>query len=149
MIVRIAASIVLVLLAGNSGGFACSRAPGTPQPTQEELFSEASAVFVAHLVRVEEIETAAQAKDGLAKIEGTVRVIEVLKGSPPASNKIKSLTFGPGNCTIPLLAGSDYVLFQSRDDEYITWMVGSVGPIWNLEGREPQELLEKLRARAK
>ena len=33
---------------------ACSRAPGSPEPTNSELFQNAKSVFVAHVYRTEE-----------------------------------------------------------------------------------------------
>jgi hypothetical protein len=82
-------------------------------------------------------------------IEGSFNTIEVIKGEPPASRKVRSAPYGFGNCTIPLLAGADYIFFLQKEDDYITFLSGSGGPIINLDGTKVREKLEKLRALAK
>jgi hypothetical protein len=62
---------------------------------------------------------------------------------------VRSLPHGFGNCTIPLLAGADYIFFLQKEDDYITFVSGSAGPIVNLDAKKVREKLEKLRALAK
>jgi hypothetical protein len=113
-----------------------------PPPTVEENFAAASAVFVAHITKTEEI---LPAKDGvpIPVVAGTFRVLEVLKGMPPADNKVESVVFGPGNCSVPLLAGWDYVFFL-RDGRQLVSIFGTES-FFNIHGTEPKKLLEKLR----
>jgi hypothetical protein len=82
-------------------------------------------------------------------IEGTFSTIEPIKGEPPASRKVRSVPYGFGNCTIPLLAGADSSFFLQKEDDYITFVSGSAGPIVNLNVTKVREKLEKLRALAK
>ena len=82
-------------------------------------------------------------------IEGSFETVELIKGEPPASGKVRSSPYGVGNCTIPFLAGSDYVFFLQKEDDYITFVSGSAGPFMNLSGTKVRERLEKLRAMAK
>lgn len=128
---------------------ACSTAPRTPEPTEEELFSQASAVFVAHLISTQEVAEADPDKKQQGVIEGTFRVLEILKGSPPANSKVRSWQFLPGNCTLPFISGGDYIFFLANNNDYITFVSGSAGPILNLNATEVQKQLNQLRALAK
>ena len=83
-------------------------------------------------------------------VEGTFRTIEVLKGEPPQDQKVRSLVYGPGNCTIPLLSGWDYVFllghitFADSDHNLVSWPDGSFG-LFNIEGTEAKRKLDELR----
>lgn len=146
----LAASFAAISIGQISPGYACSSAPGKPVPTEEELFSQASSVFVAHLTSVEEVSAPDDIKKIYKKIvEGSFSTIEPIKGQPPASGKVRSAPYGFGNCTIPFLAGADYIFFLQKEDNYITFVNGSAGPIINLDGIKVREKLEKLRALAK
>jgi hypothetical protein len=146
----LAASFVAVSIGQVSPGYACSSMPGKPVPTEEELFSQASSVFVAHLTSVEEIAAPDDMKRFLKNIiEGSFSTIERIKGEPPASRKVRSAPYAFGNCTIPFMAGADYIFFLQKEDDYITFLSGSAGPFINLDGTKVRERLEKLRALAK
>src|SRR5262245_5144256 len=96
--------LAMLLLVNLEAAVACSRTD-TP-PTNEELFAKASAVFVGHLVRVEEdgvvslSELRAYAKlprdvsveslPPIPAVQATFRVVEVFKGQPPADGKIRA-----------------------------------------------------------
>ena len=127
---------------------ACSLATG-PSPTTEELVAKARTIFVARIVRTEEAQIVLGGK-AWPIVEGTFRTIEVLKGEPPQDQKVRSLIYGPGNCTMPLLSGWDYVfflgpgVFADSDHNLVWWANGSFGT-YNLEGTEPKRKLEELR----
>jgi hypothetical protein len=126
-------------------GHACSYAEGVPVPTEEDLFSKASAVFVAHLTKTEEIIPPGKGKLGAGEIEGTFTVIEVLKGQPPDDHKVRSMGWGPGNCTLPYLSGFNYIFFIDDNPLGITTFSGSSAEL-NLNAVGAKERLEKLRA---
>lgn len=128
---------VLLVLAGTTTAGACSTTQ--PPPTTEEQFAKATRVLVARIVRTEEARMFEK-----PIVEGTVRVIEILKGEPPEDGKVRSLVYGPGNCTLPLLAGWDYVFFLYDKDNFVFWPGGSIGN-WSLEGKEAKSRLETLR----
>jgi hypothetical protein len=142
---------VAISLGQISPGYACSFKPATEQ----ELFSQASSIFVAHLTSVSEIPTPDDIKGIYDKrvydniLEGSFRTIELIKGEPPASGKVRSAPFGTGNCTIPFLVGADYIFFLRKEDDYIVFVTGSAGPVMDLNGTEVRERLEGLRAMAK
>jgi len=119
-----------------------------PPPTDEELFQQATAVFLAHVVRTEEKQyvwpDAANSKPWPI-VEGNYQIVEVLKGQPPADGKVRDLVFGPGNCSLGLLVGMDYLFFiQPGPNNFVLWPTGS-RMIINREGTEVVKLLEKLR----
>jgi hypothetical protein len=131
---------ILLLLAGPEPAGACSRAG--PEPTDEERFAKATAIFIGHIFRVEEVGTthvlAERAKERLNQkadlsyiealaireqieklppiplVEGSFRVVEVLKGQPPADGKVRSLPFV--FCIGALNVGVDYLFFLDRDN---------------------------------
>jgi hypothetical protein len=145
----LATSVITISIGQASHGYACSSL-GKPVPTEEELFSQASSVFVAHLTSVAEISAPDDVKKSHKNIiEGSFSTIEPIKGEPPASRKVRSVPYGFGNCTIPLLAGADYIFFLQKEDDYITFLSGSAGPIVNLDATKVREKLEKLRALSK
>ncbi|MGE5516179.1 MAG: hypothetical protein ACM31D_10200 [Bacteroidota bacterium] len=96
-----------------------------PEPTAEELFANAAAVVVGHLIMVEQVTAPNLDKHDAGVIEGTFSPIEVIKGEVPVGNKVRSQTFLPGNCALPLLVGSDYVFFLDGKDNFVTWITGS------------------------
>ncbi|MBV9458711.1 MAG: hypothetical protein JO141_14495, partial [Bradyrhizobium sp.] len=114
------------------------------------MFSQASTVFVAHLTSVSEVPAPDDVKKAYKNIiEGTFDIIEPIKGVPPPGKKVRSTPYGIGNCTIPLLAGADYIFYLRSEDDYIMFVTGSAGPIMNLDGKAVREKLERLRALAK
>lgn len=123
---------------------ACS-VRGEP-PTDEQLFAQAASVFVAHLIHTEEkFEPVGPSKQSVAIVEGEFRLLEVLKGSPPPDNKVRDFVFGPGNCSLGLLAGVDYLFFiQDTSHPYVLWPTGS-RPFINIKGTESIKLLNNLR----
>jgi hypothetical protein len=141
------AALFCVIAASN--GYSCSRMPGTPQPTPEELFAQAATVFVAHVIKVQEMTASDTDKHETGTVQATFRAIETLKGSPPSSSYVLSDMYSYGNCTLPLLAGADYIFFMKHDNDHINSLEGSAGPILNLHATQVQSSLEKLRAQAK
>ena len=135
--------ICFILWLGSSATFACSTR-GDP-PTDEQLFKKASSVFVAHVLRTEEKSIRVETKNPYLVVEAEFRVVEILKGQPPSDGKVRDLVFGPGNCSLGLLAGLDY-LFFIQDDQYnfVLWPTGS-RPFININGTESVKLLQDLR----
>jgi hypothetical protein len=147
MIARPFAFAALFCIIAASNGYPCSRDPNTPAPTPEELFAQAATVFVAHVIKVQEMTGSDLEKH--KTVQATFRAIEKLKGSPPSSSYVLSDMYSYGNCTLPLLAGADYIFFMKDDNDHINSLEGSAGPILNLHATQVQGLLEKLRAQAK
>jgi hypothetical protein len=120
---------------------ACSFA--WPIPSDEQLYDKASAVFLGHLIRTEE---AGLARDGdlppMPVVEGMFRVVEALKGEPPADGKVKTPVLG--TVCMPLLPGLDYIVFLYGDNVIRGPGVGT-RPILNLDDSQEKHRLEKLR----
>lgn len=136
---------IALFCAWGSTSWACSRDPSLPPLTPDMQFSDAASVVVGHLTKVEEVKPPNLGKGDAGLIEGTFRPIEVLKGEAPADNKIKSQTFQPGNCTIPLVVGAEYVFYLDGGENLVTWITGSV-PLGNADSPTSQRLLEELRS---
>jgi hypothetical protein len=133
---------LLPLALASINALACSSL--APPPSDEEQFARASAVFVAHLTKTEEVTLSFKGfPQAVPGVEGTFRIVEILKGDPPADGKVQDLVFGPGNCSLALFAGLDYLFFL-HGDKWVLSTGGSRGFI-NLQGAEPRQLLEKLR----
>jgi hypothetical protein len=107
------------------------------------LFAQASTVFTAHLLRTEEI-SAKIAHHSEPVVEAAFRTIEIFKGQPPTDGKIMSPVYLPGNCSVPLLAGSDYLIFL-YDSNVVLMLPGGTEMFWNLEGIEAKRILNELR----
>jgi hypothetical protein len=145
----------MLLMAMMEAASACSFA--TPPPSDEELFAKASAVFIGHVYRVEEAGTThdileeakekVRAKADLSSIEtmaiqnefeksapsplveGTFRVIEVLKGRLPADSKVRSLPFV--FCGGAVVAGVDYLFFLYGDNFVFPSPINGTRPLLN------------------
>jgi len=111
--------LVAVPLAKLDAASACYM---TNQPSDEELFAKASTVFVGHIFRAEEIEIQIPVPGGAdtrpaPAIEGTFRLVEVLKGEPPADRKV--ISFIPMMCVQWLEVGFDYLIFLNEGSNMI------------------------------
>lgn len=171
--------LAMLLLARIEAAGACSRIG--PPPSDEELFAAASAVFVGHIFRVEEaeptrvwavrsLEMLKRMKPDLTSseeaairkrhdemqpvpsVEGTFRVVEVLKGSPPPDGKVPALPFV--FCSGAIAAGVDYLFFLYRDNFVFIDPDDGTRPLLNWPDRDgkmerQQRTLEKLRALSK
>jgi hypothetical protein len=96
-------------------------------PTEEDLFAKASTVFVAHIFRAEEIEIQIPVPSGAdtraaPAMEGTFRLVEVLKGEPPADRKVTSLI--ATMCVEGLMVGWDYLIFLNEGSNMIVSALG-------------------------
>jgi hypothetical protein len=103
-----------VVLLAISAARACS---WDQTDTDEQRLSRANSVFIAHVIRAEEIEPPYSGA-GVSPIHAdapiiraSFRTIEVFKGQPPADAVVRSLVFEGGNCTLPIIAGVDYLIF--------------------------------------
>lgn len=148
MVGRFAWAVALSAISCSADGWACSRSPDLPSLTREMQYSNAASVIVGHLIKVEEVEPPNHRKADAGLLEGTFRLIEVLKGEAPVDSKVRSHTFQPGNCTVPLVAGSDYVFYLDGSESLVTWTTGSAH-LGNVDAPVAQRLLEQLRSLGK
>jgi hypothetical protein len=117
--------------------------------SDEELFAMASSVFVAHVFRSEEATGLVPLLGDKPEtiVEASFRTVEVLKGQPPPSGKMKALTWS-SSCSVLLYPAVDYLIFL-RDDDFVLPCAGSRSI--SLEGHESvttvsKSLLQRLRA---
>lgn len=137
--VRRASWIALGIMAVSAKAYACSR---DPHPTPEQQFAEAAAVFVGHVTRAEEA-VHKMPWGNQPVVAATVTPGEIFKGTPPAGGKVISFVFGPGNCSVPLLAGSDYVFFTDNQG-FVTALDGTFS-FFNIDGTEIRKEFARLR----
>jgi hypothetical protein len=134
---RICLSLLLLLPAKTDAAAACS----VSLPSVEKLYAGASAAFVGRLVRIEEagVVSTGELLPPRMDVEATFRVVEVLKGEPPAGGKLRAPIFEA--CGPILLAGWEY-LFLLHEGNFIRSWERAI-PVHNWpNGRE--RLLEKL-----
>lgn len=144
---RLAFYLGLFLLAGPSSAWACSLDPTLPEPTPEERFEKAAIVVAAHMLKVEEVEAPNEIGQDMLWVEGTFRPIELLKGELPAGNKVSGPAYGPGNCSLPLLAGSDYIFYLDGEKNFVIWPSGSE-MFFSLDTPDGKKVLDDLRVLA-
>jgi hypothetical protein len=142
MSTRLVIFIFLIMLTPTTT-WACSQDPAQPEPTDRDFYKAAKLVLSAHVTKVEEMVPAGDGDGGL--IVGTLRPIEVFKGKLPQEFTVRSEVFLPGNCTLPLMAGSDYVFFLDGKDNFVQWATGSRS-YFNIDGTEVRKELEAIRA---
>lgn len=116
--------LLLLLQVFALSSFACGSGPGATPPTISELFQEAKTVFTAHVYRTEEKSEPATSTDKtqFVILEGEFRVIETLKGTPPADRKIRAFLLPCGGV---LVSGLDYIFFIREGQEIESWAHGS------------------------
>lgn len=130
----------LLLFAGSA--MACS---SPNPPTDQELFAKATSVFRA---RVTEVKLATLVDPDhpsrtVEVVEARYEVKEVFKGAPPASGIVRDLPYGPGNCSLGLLPGMEYVFFPGKY-EMVLLFSGSFA-FFNAEAKEVRQHLDEIR----
>jgi hypothetical protein len=82
----------------------------------EQLLAKASTVFIGRIIRTEEAGTVQEYShmSPVPVVEGTFRVVGVLKGEPPTNGKVKAIA--SLHCNVRLLAGQSYAIFLYGDN---------------------------------
>lgn len=150
------AALIMMAMLGAPAALACQIRYSDAPP--ERFYDLADVVFTAHLTKAEEITLPANKQHGaLTAIEGQVKIIEVLKGTPPASSKVHDLVQNNFDiCSSLLLPGNDYLFFlkpaqdksaSAAEWNYVGLPTGS-RLIFPADSNITQEMLRKLRAYA-
>ena len=139
---RLICLLFVLILAKADTAAACS--PPTDFPALEKLHAQASAVIVGHLERVEEagIVSAGEQPPREVTVEGTFRVVEVLKGQPPANGKIRGPAFEA--CGPILWVGWDYLFFLDQGN-FVPSPFEAL-PVGRWQGNARKHILDKLGA---
>lgn len=107
---RLVWSLFLVFaLTGQAHACSCGKR------TLEQQFSEAGNVFVGRVASTSEISSRASDPDR-GGVAATFTLVKDLKGNTTPSLKVQS-GYGSGDCGIPLLVGTSYLFFVSKDAE--------------------------------
>ena len=137
-----AVAIAALCLCAALGAEACSTAN---PPTEKELFARANSVFRARVTeaRLSRLVNPANPAEHVEVVEARYEVKEVFRGTPPSSGFVRDLPYGPGNCSLGVLPGMEYVFFPGEQD-FVLIFSGSFG-YFNPEGSEVKQHLEALR----
>jgi hypothetical protein len=73
-------------------------------------------------------------------------LLENIKGAPPVDETVFSLSYGPGNCTIPMMVGWDYVFFDNSNTNHLITSLDGSTPFLNVSTPPAQALLTELRS---
>jgi len=113
-------------------------------PPYERFLARASTVFVGHIVRTEEAGTIRTADHlpPVPVVEGTFRVVEVLKGEPPADGKVRATAHI--HCNLRLLAGQAYAIFL-YEDNFIRGLNEGTTHFVHVQNVDTKRLLEQIR----
>jgi hypothetical protein len=135
-------AIVALCLSATANAEACST---SNPPTEQELFSRATSVFRARVTeaRLSRLANPANPAEQVDVVEARYEVKEVFRGTPPSAGFVRDLPFGPGNCSLGVLPGMEYVFFPGEHDLVLIYS-GSFG-YFNPDGSEVKQHLEALR----
>jgi hypothetical protein len=116
--------IAILLLIASNISFACQ----FKERSDAQLIADAKTVFRAKVTEVKLVVFAPPDYPGQKDeiVEARYEIKEVLKGVPPSSGIIRDLPFGPGNCSLGLYPGIEYVFFPGQYDMVLT-PTGSFG----------------------
>ncbi len=145
---RLSVALAVLAVMTAPAADACSR---RPNPTDAQLFSEAEHVIVARVVSTElrQMPRSGCDADGLddnecSYVEAKYELSEVLKGSVRGRGKVRDLVFGPGNCSLGVLAGFYYVFYIDKEHNWVPHINGSfpLGPVY---GERERQAVERVR----
>jgi hypothetical protein len=113
--------------------------------SDEELVAKSKTIFWARVTetRLTTLQDPTDPKRSFEVVEARYEVKEVFKGEPPASGVIRDLPYGPGNCSLGLMPGVEYVFIPGEYD-MVLLPTGSFGH-FNPEGRTVAPRLKAIR----
>ena len=135
--------LFLSIVSISLNAFACS----FPNRNDEEKFANADRVFRAKIIATKLVTEEIHGDKGEV-IHATYKLIESYKGKTPQEGIVRELPFGPGNCMIGLMTGTEYIIYIDNKYNFVTLPSGSWG-YFNAEGTEVQSKINELRERAK
>ena len=116
--------------------------------TQEEVFAHAKSVFRARVVevRLAKFMNPAKGVEQADIVEGKFEVEEVYKGAPPASGIVRDLVLLPGNCSLGLFPGWEYVFVP--DEQGFVLLPSQSIAFFNADAPEPKKAIDLFRTMA-
>ena len=98
-----------------NSAYACS----CKKSTVTQKYEKSSKVFIAHITSTEEIVNDKSNENDFNKryIKATYNVKEVFKGSPINGGSVTDRVYRGANCSVGIMAGLDYVIFQYSSNE--------------------------------
>jgi hypothetical protein len=118
----VTAFLAISLLCSSSSALACS----CIKMTEEQQFSFASDVFIGRVIESKWIEHSSTKADWWpdGRVEIKVQILERFKGSKSGVTTVLSDVYEGSNCTVPLMAGVQYVFFLWQSSP-VTWCHGT------------------------
>lgn len=135
-------AFIVLLSCVSASAAACST---LNPPSEQELFSRAQSVFRARVTeaKLEWFRNPQNPAERVEVVEARYEIKEVFRGTPPTSGFVRDLPFAPGNCSLGILPGMEYVFFPDEHDFVLVYS-GSFG-FFNSEGTQVKPQLDALR----
>ena len=113
--------------------------------TDAELLEASKTVFRARIVeaKLAMLKDPSDPKNQVEVVVARYEIKEVFKGSPAPDGIVRDMPFGPGNCSLGLSPGTEYVLFPGEYD-MVLLPTGSFG-YFNAEGTQIKPRLDAIR----
>ena len=127
-------TLIFTQLISNYAG-ACSG----PRYTGKAAFENAKRVFRAKILQTELVFENYEGSD-YEIINSKYELLEVYKGNVSENGIVKTIPFFPGNCSVALLTGSEYVIYLGEDD-----FVYDFNGTWGYLDSEIKKTAEELR----
>ena len=116
------------------------------RPT-EEIVAGAKSIFRARVTEVKLLEPRPPALDRYPKVfeavEARYDVLETFKGEPPSAGIVRDFMFAPGNCSLGLFPGWEYI-FIPDSDGMVPLPTGSFG-YFNREAKAVKPRIDEIR----
>src|SRR5690348_1685023 len=105
----------IVILSLSQSAMACQ---WKQRPT-EEIVAGAKSIFRARVTEVKLLAPRPTALErypkGLDAVEARYEILETFKGEPPAAGTVRDFMFAPGNCSLGLFPGWEYIFIPDSD----------------------------------
>jgi len=134
--------IAIVVLTLSNYANACSG----PRYEGKQAYENALRVFRVKILNTELVNEKYNGND-FELVNAKYELLESFKGNVDKNGIVKFAPFSPGNCSFPLLTGSEYVIYL-REDDFVFDFNGSWSYL-DSENTKTAEELEKIREYAK
>jgi len=112
-----------------------------------EVLAEAKSVFRARVTEVKLVNSGPVPQTARPKpipvVEARYELLETFKGEPPPSGVVRDFMLAPGNCSLGLFPGWEYIFIPGKDDMVIL-PTGSFG-YFNPDGETVKPRIEEIR----
>jgi len=111
-----------------------------PSYTGKAAFDNAKRVFRAKILQTEIVFEDFKGSD-YEIIDSKYELLEIYKGNVSENGVVKTIPFSPGNCSVALLTGSEYIIYLGEDD-FVYDFNGTWGYLDSENKKKAEELKE-------